>query len=356
MQKYTAMWKDLKYLLAYTAPLALALGLAWGGAWSWAAVILTFGIIPALELVLPASTANVPPEEEPIRARRRFFDLLLYVHVPLLYTLVLWYFHVLTHEPLSTSELLGLTLGTGIMVGSFGINVGHELGHRPEWYHQAFAKMLLVPALYAHFTIEHNRGHHKWVATPLDPSTARRGEPIYRFWLRSIAGVWRNAWQLERRRLEAKGLPFFSLHNDMIVNLLAEAAWIALAVFLFGWAVVPALLVIALIGVLLLESVNYIEHYGLLRRELAPGRYERVLPRHSWNSDHELGRIFLYELTRHSDHHYKASRKYQILRHMDDSPQLPFGYPMSILIALIPPLWFRLMDHRVESLGLQAAA
>ncbi len=342
------MWKDLKYLLAYTAPLSMVLGLAWGGLWAWATPLLLFGIIPLWEWILPASTHNIPESEMVQRARRRFFDLLLYVHLPLLYGLLVWYFHTLQHGTWTKSELLGLTLGMGMIVGSFGINVGHELGHRPEWYHQLMAKCLLVPALYTHFTIAHNYGHHKWVATPNDPATARKGEPLYSFWLRAIVGTWREAWRLARKQISGKSLPWRSVRNEMRINLIMQVGWLVGLIAVWGWVAVLAAWVVALIAVLLLESVNYIEHYGLMRHQLPSGRYERVRPCHSWNANHELGRIFLYELTRHSDHHYKADRKYQTLRHLDESPQLPFGYPLSILIAMIPPLWFNLMDKQLD--------
>jgi len=213
------------------------------------------------------------------------------------------------------------------------------------------AKALLLTALYTHFFIEHNRGHHKHVATDKDPASARFGESIYAFWLRSVTGSYRNAWRLESKRLQRQGLPFWSWRNEMIRFQVYQVLYLALVGLIFGWQMIGYALAIAVFGFLLLESVNYIEHYGLRRKEIAPGRYEKVQPWHSWNSNHEMGRIFLYELTRHSDHHYKASRKYQILRHFDESPQLPFGYPTSIVISLIPPLWFALMNGRVKRMA-----
>jgi alkane 1-monooxygenase len=203
-----------------------------------------------------------------------------------------------------------------------------------------------------HFFIEHNRGHHKWVGTPQDPATARLGESIYRFWPRSILGAYRNAWKLEKERLQKDGKAVFSIYNEMIWFQIANLAYLGLVWFFFGWAGLAFALAAAAIGILLLETVNYIEHYGLSRRKLPSGFYEKTSPRHSWNSNHELGRIFLYELTRHSDHHYKATRKYQVLRHFDESPQLPLGYPATMLMAMLPPLWFGVMDRRArEVLG-----
>lgn len=348
--------KDLKYLLAYFLPASTALALAFQGAWSWATVILGFVIIPVLETVLPQSAANIPPEEEDNRSRRLLFDLLLYLNFPALFALAGWYLYVIQHAALTGAETAGLTLSAGILVGAIGINVAHELGHRAKRYEQAMSKWMLLPALYQHFFIEHNRGHHKNVATDLDPASARLGEWVFPFWIRSIIGGWRNAWHLERERLQKAGQPFWSRHNEMLQFQIWQLSYLAaVGLFLGGKALLGAL-VIALIGILLLETINYIEHYGLRRHMLPSGRPEPVSPAHSWNSDHEMGRIFLYELTRHSDHHYKASRKYQILRHLDESPQLPFGYPTSVLLALIPPLWFWIMNHRVNPPATQALA
>ncbi len=341
--------KDLKYLLAYILPLSALLALGWRGPWAWATVVLSFCIIPLLELWTPQSVENIPAEQENQRSRQWLFDALLYCNLPLLFAIVFRYLYLIQNEPLQIGEALGLTLGTGIIVGAIGINVAHELGHRSRRFEQAMAKWMLLTALYQHFFIEHNRGHHKNVATDLDPASARLGEPLFAFWLRSISGGWRSAWRLERERLHKAGLPFWSYHNEMLRFQLAQLLWLLAIQVVLGWNALAGALLIALIGVLLLETINYVEHYGLRRRMLPSGRPEPVSPAHSWNSNHELGRIFLYELTRHSDHHYKATRKYQILRHLDESPQLPFGYPTSILLALVPPLWFRVMDLRVRS-------
>lgn len=341
------MWRDAKYLLAYLAPLAGYAGVYAGGIWSLGSIYIGFLLIPLLELVLPYTTANHPAEEETQRAERPFFDWLLYLNIPILWGLIIYFFHTLTHRVLSPGELIGMTLNVGLVVGTIGINVAHELGHRAKPWEQAMAKLLLLSALYLHFFIEHNRGHHKYVATDRDPASARLHETIYAFWLRSVTGGYRSAWRLAGEDASRRGRSFFSWHNEMPRYQLYQLAYLALVVVFFGWAVLPFAIAIAVVGFLLLESVNYIEHYGLRRQRLPNGRYEPVGPQHSWNSDHELGRIFLYELTRHSDHHYKASRKYQILRHFDDSPQLPMGYPGAILLALAPPFWFRVMDGRV---------
>jgi alkane 1-monooxygenase len=339
--------KDWRYLLAYTVPASALLALLWQGAWAWATVALAFGIVPALELVAPMSVANVPETDEGSRSRRRLFDWLLYLNVPLLYGIVGTYLFLLENQALSAAEWLGLTLSVGIVVGASGINVAHELGHRNTRSEQLLSKILLLPALYQHFFVEHNRGHHKHVATDRDPASARFGENLYTFWWRSVTGGWRSAWAIERERLQKEGRPLWSWSNEMLRFALCQSLWLAGISALTGWRGLLGAAAVAAVGVLLLETINYVEHYGLRRRLLDTGRYEPVGPQHSWNSDHEVGRILLYELTRHSDHHYKSTRKYQILRHMDESPQLPFGYPTSIVLALLPPLWFAVMNPRV---------
>jgi alkane 1-monooxygenase len=339
--------RDLKYIAAYLVPASAMAGLYLQGNWSWFTLALVFGILPVVELFTPQSTQNVAESEEADRSKRLLFDVLLYLNAPLLFVITGWYLWVIAFQSPSLMEIFGLTLGTGIVVGANGINVAHELGHRSQKAEQWLAQLMLLPALYQHFFVEHNRGHHKNVATDADPASAVKGEWVFTFWFRSISGGWVNAWRLEQERLEKTGKKVVSGENAMIRYTLFQTIWLAGIFFLMDWKGLIGAMAIALIGVLLLETVNYIEHYGLRRTTLASGRPEPVSPQHSWNSDHELGRIFLYELTRHSDHHYKATRKYQILRHMDESPQLPFGYPTSIVLSLLPPLWFRVMDKKL---------
>ena len=343
--------RDFKYLIAYLAPLAAFAGIHAGGWWSLGAIYVGFVAIPLLELVLPVSTKNFSQEVEAHRSNRIIFDLLLYLNLPILFLLLWDYFSAITGGNYTLAEQIGMSLSVGLIIGTIGINVAHELGHRQKKFEQLFAQILLCTALYTHFFIEHNRGHHKNVSTDLDPASAKRGETIYAFWIRSIIGGYRNAWKLENSRLQREGRPVLHPSNLMIRFSIAQLLYLLLVGLLFSWSAMGWAILIALIGALLLESVNYIEHYGLRRQKLPSGRYEPVAPCHSWNSDHELGRIFLYELTRHSDHHYKATRKYQILRHFDESPQLPMGYPGAILTALIPPIWFGIMEKELNLVG-----
>lgn len=342
--------KDIKYLAAYLIPMTVFVGFYLQGGWSYATVIFAFGIIPLLEPFLPKSRENLSPEEALKKKAQLFFDLLLYLNLPIVALVI--YFFLTTLESdwavLAPYEITGLTLSCGIVVGASGINVAHELGHRNQKWEQLLGKLLLVPALYLHFFIEHNRGHHRYVATDEDPASARYGEWLYWFWLRSIIGGYLSAWSLEHRRLKQAKLPFWSLHNEMLVFQGVEL-WYVLVLWLgWGWIGLIFGVLIALIGVLLLETINYIEHYGLRRKKLPSGRFERVMPKHSWNANYELGRIILYELTRHSDHHFIANKKYQLLDHHDQAPELPLGYPGSMLMAMVPPLWFLVMNPRLK--------
>src|SRR5437868_7936031 len=241
----------------------------------------------------------------------------------------------------------------GLLCGSLGINVAHELGHRINKFEQFLAKSLLLTSLYMHFFIEHNKGHHKNVATPEDPSSARYNEPVYTFYFRTVIFSYLSAWKIAGNDVQKQGYSIFSWRNEMLQAHVIQILFVGLIIYFFGWLITIYFLLAAGIGIALLETVNYIEHYGLQRKKIAEGKYERAMPEHSWNSNHILGRIMLFELSRHSDHHYLASRKYQILQHHHEAPQLPTGYPGSMMLALVPPAWFYVMNKRVKKLKVE---
>lgn len=347
------MWRDLKYLGAYILPLAAAHALYAQGIWSFNGGIVAFIFVPLLEFFFRGTTENLELDEENSQNSKQLFDFLLYLNVPMLLGITTGYFYVLSTTSLAVFEVIGLTLTTGIYLGGIGINVAHELGHRQTWFPRLMAQVLLLPNLYLHFTMEHNHGHHVNIATPKDPASSRYNESVYAFWVRSVVFSYLSAWKIEARRLHQQGLAPWSWRNKMLHLQLIQIAYLSLVVLTFSWGLLPYAILVAIIGFLMLETVNYIEHYGLQRRQLASGRYEPVQPWHSWNCNHDIGRILLYELTRHSDHHYKASRKYQVLRHSEQAPLLPWGYPTSMLIALVPPLWFYWMNPRVDHFNQQ---
>ncbi|MCV9386944.1 alkane 1-monooxygenase [Reichenbachiella ulvae] len=344
-------FRFLKYLSAFSIPLVAFFSMTSSGWWTWSALLYSYFMIPALEFFFPSDSRNLESAEEEVIKQDRIYDFLVYAIVPVQYGLLIYFLSRMSGSSFTTIENIGLISAMGISCGVLGINVGHELGHRVKKGERLLAKLLLLTSLYMHFYIEHNRGHHKNVSTPEDPSSARQGEPVYFFWVRSISMAYVSAWGLERNRLKSKGLPFFSLQNEMLIFQMIQLALVLAIYSFFGWWAMLAFLMAALIGILQLETVNYIEHYGLSRNKSDSGRYERVMPWHSWNSNHMLGRLMLFELSRHSDHHYLASRKYQILRHHEGSPQMPTGYPGMMLLSLVPPLWFWVMNPKVGAIS-----
>ena len=344
-------FRDLRYLFAYTLPLTAALGLWLGGGFTWLTLFYAFGLVPLLEYLRPPA-APVPGVAAATEDKRHaFFDGLLYLNVPLLYGLLAYFLFSLKTRDFSATETAGAIFSVGTCCAAIGINVAHELGHRSRDWEQRLAQALLLSTWYAHFFIEHNRGHHRHVATPLDPVSARLHEPFWRFLPRAVGGEYRGAWHLEADRLRRAGRPFWALDNQMLQFHLVQALLAVVVLAGFGVAGLLAWLGASAVGYVLFQLVNYVEHYGLQRRQTAAGVYERVQPHHSWNSEHPMGRILLYELTRHSDHHYLASRPYQTLRHQAAAPQMPTGYPGMMLLATLPPLWFRVMNRRVPTVS-----
>jgi alkane 1-monooxygenase len=338
--------KDLKYLLAFTIPMSCWLALWVKGPLSYATVIYAFGLIPILELLFSSSDSRYSEEQKSSRAVDVFFDVLLYLNVPLVFATLYGGFQILISTELALYERIGLVLSVGIVLGTNGINVAHELGHRITQSEQFLAKLLLLPSLYMHFFVEHNLGHHKHVGTTEDPATARKNQSVYGFWLSSVTGQIVSATKIQRHLLQVNQAGFFSLKNELLWFALVQLGYLGASYLFYGAEGLLYALAFAMVSVLLLETINYIEHYGLVR-ELRGERYERVTPAHSWNSNHVIGRMVLYELTRHSDHHHRASKKYQVLESIEESPQLPFGYTTSMVIALLPPLWFSLMNRHL---------
>ena len=342
--------KALKYLVGFVLPILTWFSFNSHGWVTFMPLLYTFFLLPLIELLIPPDPQNTDDVEEATRLDNVLYDLQIYLIVPVQLFILVSFLFAMEEVGLTLVDTVGRISAMGLCCGILGINIGHELGHRSRWYEKWMAKINLMTSLNMHFMHEHNQHHHKMVSTPDDPATARFGEPLYRFWLRSISGVYQWAWKLESKRLERKGIPFVSFRNQMITDHVIELSLLIAIWYFFGWVILGYFVIAALIGHLLLETVNYIEHYGLVRSKVGD-RYERVMPHHSWNSDHLLGRLNLFELSRHSDHHFIASRKYQILRHMDESPQMPTGYPGMMVLSTIPPLWFWVMNARVRDLS-----
>lgn len=314
--------------------------------WLWLSPLFFYFGIPLLDALIGEDPSNPPESEVPALEADPYYRWITYLLVPVLWASFIAICVFVASQPLSATGLLAMIINTGGGLG-FAINLGHEMGHKKSTLERWLAKLALAPACYGHFYIEHNRGHHRDVATPADPASSRMGESIYRFVLREMPGGFRRAWQLERERLARCGKSPWSLDNEVLQPALISLALYGALVATLGWQILPFLLLSAFWGAFQLTSANYLEHYGLLRRKLENGRYEVCQPHHSWNSNHLFSNWALFHLQRHSDHHAHPTRRYQSLRNFPDLPRLPSGYFGMYLLAYVPPLWFRLMNPRL---------
>lgn len=344
----SAFWTAYPFLLLpYLIPLITLLGLSLGGWWNFLTPVAVFGLVPLLDMIVGEDPHNPHPDRLKELGEIKLFRWITWAYVPVHLLVVFGGAWVASHFGLTAVEWAGFALSAGLVTGGLGINFAHELGHKTTKWEQVLAQIVLVTVSYGHFFIEHNLGHHTRVATRFDPASSRLGESVYRFYFRSVVGSYLSAWELENKRLEKKGLSRFSWRNRMIFYTLLP---ILIAVFL-GATMGPlagAFFVIqSVVAFSLLEVINYIEHYGLERRQTGDAQFERVSPLHSWNSNHRLTNGFLLMLQRHSDHHANPQRRYQTLRHFDESPQLPSGYAGMVVLVMVPPLWRSVMDPRV---------
>lgn len=338
----------LKYLLVYTLPVSVYVSFNSTGILTFFPIILFFGIVPFLELLTRPDSENLDKKIAQDEKNRSFYDWILYLAIPIQLSFLIYFLFVIQNTPFGTLEFFGRISAMGLMCGVLGINVGHELGHRNNRAQQFLGEILLLTSLDAHFLPYHNGGHHRNVATESDSATARKNQLLYAFWITSHFGSYIEAWKLETRRMGKLGKPVLSLNNRMVSYTIIDVLVLLAIYYFFGKTVLFAFCLAAALGIMLLETVNYIEHYGLLREKSETGIYEKVRHQHSWNSDHPLGRLLLFNLSRHSDHHYNGSKKYQILDSLPESPQMPTGYPGMMLLALVQPLWFWVMNKRLK--------
>jgi alkane 1-monooxygenase len=359
----TEQWRDKKrylWLIGLVVPSLAFLGyggwlLTGAGAWFWIGPIVILVVVPTIDLVAGLDRSNPPDDVIDALENDRYYRWVTYFFLPIQYAAFVGACYLLMRgDPVSgvdlaTWEKIGLAVSIGC-IGGIGINTAHELGHKKESHERWLSKIALAPVLYGHFYIEHNRGHHVRVATPEDPASSRLGENFYQFWPRTVLGSLRSAWRLEKRRYARKQQHPFRIGNDVLnAWLMTAVLWGALVAWL-GVGLLPYLLIQAVVGFSLLEVVNYMEHYGMLRQKVGVGerqRYERVDPSHSWNSNNIATNVLLYHLQRHSDHHANPTRRYQALRDFEESPVLPTGYAGMIVLALVPAVWRRVMDPRV---------
>ncbi|ORA77337.1 alkane 1-monooxygenase [Mycolicibacter kumamotonensis] len=378
MASEPAIWQDKKrhlWLLGLIVPtmLFLMLPLVWAlnqaGLHTAAQLplyigpILLYVILPTLDLMIGADGQNPPDEVMAALENDKYYRYATYAYIPFQYASAIFGAYLFTASDLGWLGFegslgwlgkIGVALTTAIVAG-VGINTAHELGHKRESLERWLAKITLAQVCYGHFYVEHNRGHHVRVATPEDPASARFGETFWEFLPRSTFGGIRSAWGLEAARVRRTGKnpwdPRTWPGNDVINALAMSVLFWGVMIAVFGAALIPYVLINAVYGSSLLEAVNYLEHYGLVRQkqggEGSQGRYERCTPQHSWNSDHMVTNLFLYHLQRHSDHHANPTRRYQTLRSFSDSPNLPAGYGALIGVTYFPMVWRKLMDHRV---------
>ncbi|MEH3054481.1 MAG: alkane 1-monooxygenase [Patulibacter minatonensis] len=347
-------WKDGKryaWLLGLVVPMIpfIAYGFAEAsglGVFWWFGPAFIFAVMPLLDQLGGNDTSNPPEAVIKWLEADRYYRWCTYLFIPIQYAAIVFSAWMWSRGTLSTVESIGLAVSLGCTNG-IAIANAHELGHKREAAEKWLARIALAPSLYGHFMIEHNRGHHVRVSTPEDPASSRMGESFYRFLPRTVSGSLKSAWHLEASRLRRAGNSPYTLKND-ILNAWAMSVvlWGALLV-VFGIGILPYLLIQGVLAFSLLEVVNYIEHYGLLRQKMDDGRYVRCAPEHSWNANLVASNVFLYHLQRHSDHHAHPLRRYQVLRHFDDAPNLPTGYAGMIVLAVVPPLYFALMNKRV---------
>jgi alkane 1-monooxygenase len=358
----TATWRDRKrylWLIGLVVPSLAFIGYgAWTltgwGVWFWIGPIVILGVVPAIDLVAGLDRSNPPDDVIEALEQDRYYRWITYLFLPIQYLGFVGAMCLISGEliggaDLTTLDKVGLAVSIGA-IGGIGINTAHELGHKREEHERWLSKIALAQSFYGHFYIEHNRGHHVRVATPEDPASSRVGENFYQFWPRTVAGSLKSAWRLEKRRYARKHQHPFRLGNDVLnAWLMSVVLWGALVAWL-GPQILPFLVIQAIVGFSLLEVVNYMEHYGMLRQKVGVGerqRYERVDPTHSWNSNNIATNVLLYHLQRHSDHHANPTRRYQALRDFEESPVLPTGYAGMIVLAIVPAVWRRVMDPRV---------
>ncbi|BAG42775.1 alkane 1-monooxygenase [Burkholderia multivorans] len=327
----------------FAAQLALSTGLH---VFWWFGPLFAFGVIPVLDTLIGDDRDNPPEDVVPHLERERYYRLIVYLATLVEYVAFFMCVRIVGTHALAWYDYVGFALSLGAATG-ISINTAHELGHKTNRFERWLAKITLAPVAYGHFFVEHNRGHHVRVATAEDPASARYGESFWAFLPRTVVGSVRSAWQLERTRLARLGRSPWTWRNEVLHAWAMTVVVWGIAIAIGGAVVIPFLVIQAVYGASLLEVVNYVEHYGLGRRKLPNGRYERCTPQHSWNSNHVVTNLFLYQLQRHADHHANPTRSYQALRHFDDAPQLPAGYATMILLAYVPPLWYRVMNPRV---------
>lgn len=356
--------KKLGFFAAFIIPALAVTGYYLQGWWNYSAIVFSFILIPLIDQASGIDKTNVTEDVVKVKGEEFYYRFVTYVWTYVQVAFILWSCYVVgTGQLNSIVEWIGFSVSVALVTGGIGITVAHELGHKKSSLERFYSKVLLLTVCYMHFYIEHNRGHHVLVATPEDPATAKRNESFYAFWVKSVFQGYAHAWKLEAESMAKKGLPAFHWRNNMIWFSILPVLFCITVTFLFSvwngqfiWEIPVFFFAQSILAFTFLELVNYVEHYGITRKEISTGRYERVNPAHSWNASHLVSNFFLFQLQRHSDHHVNAIKRYQVLNHYDESPQLPYGYPTMIIIAAFPPVWFSMMNKRLNEWEQRSAA
>jgi alkane 1-monooxygenase len=344
---YLLFWATMVPLVPFSAMIGQDAGTQ--NYWAFFLYAVVFGIIPVLDFVIGKDPSN--PDEAtqvPAMSDERIYRVFTLIMAAVWLVVQAYAGYVFIHNDFSFWGKLGWMLSIGTVGGIIAINLGHELIHKDPRLENWTGGLMLASVTYAGFKVEHVRGHHVHVSTPEDASSSRYNQSLYHFLPRAFVRNFVNAWKLEKEYLARKGHANVSVYNELIWWYGISALFALGYGLVWGWMGVVFFIGQSFFAALTLEVVNYIEHYGLHRRENANGRYERVTPAHSWNSNYLLTNVALFQLQRHSDHHAYAKRRYQVLRHYDESPQLPAGYATMYVLAWFPPLWKKIMNPRVE--------
>jgi alkane 1-monooxygenase len=344
--------RKFKYFGAYLIPLFGLFTFKSTGIYAFFGLFFLYVLVPILEQILPLSSYNLNKVEKELAKESYFFDLTLYLLVPLHLFVIYSFLITVSNANISTLDLIACVLMMGTILGVNGINVGHELGHKINHPFKMFlAHVMLTTSIQNHFVTYHNSGHHRDVGTPEDFSSAKQGDNFYYFALRSQIGGYFKTWKLESKRLTALGKN--KLINPMIIYTLIPLLFLTTIYFFFNFNTMLIYGITGIYGISVLEAQNYFAHYGLRRKKQENGRYERVQPKHSWNSDHLIGRVLLFELTRHSDHHHMGAKPFQLLESKKDSPMLPFGYPMMLMLSYFPFIFKPIMKKHLKLYGIK---
>ncbi len=342
----------LKYFASYIVPLLALLTFYTTGVYAYIGILFLYVAIPILEQVITPDTYNLDAAEKELAKEDIYFDMVLYVLVILQFVTIYCFLVTISDPTLMVTDIIASVLMMGTVLGAIGINVGHELGHKTnEPIKQLFAQMILTTSVQNHFMTYHNSGHHKDLGTPADLTSAKKGDNFYWFALRSQIGGYFKTWKLEANKLSKQGKNP-NLNPMIIYTLLPVMLFLGIYYF-FGFYVMVCYFVASVFGISILEAQNFFAHYGLRRKKMENGRYERVQPIHSWNSDHIFGRIILFELTRHSDHHHMGGKAYQVLESKTESPILPYGYPAMLMLSFLPFLFRPIMEKQLKLYGIE---